>query len=403
MSVRAIRPEDVGQAIPIYCVWEITLQCDQGCGFCGSRAGKARPKELSIDEMKDLADQLASLGTREVTLIGGEAYLRPELAELIAHLDGLGIRVGIQTAGRGFTADLARTLADSGLAALGVSVNGPAEVHDLLHGAPGRHALALAALDAAVQAGLITSANTQICRLNLHFLRDIAGELRRRGLKVWRPGLLVPMGRAADQPQWLLQPYQVLEAIDTVAAIQLEAIGEAREARVPLIEAFEVQGDNTLGYFGPHEETIRSRPGRERAYYQGCQAGRHVIGIESDGTIKGCPSLPTAPYAGGNIRDAGLAEMWASAAALRFTRDRTTDELWGFCKTCYYADTCRAGCSFNAHTTLGKRGNNPFCYHRASQLRRQGVREVLVQAERAPGAPYDFGRFEILEEAWEES
>ena len=50
--------------------------------------------------------------------------------------------------------------------------------------------------------------------------------------------------------------------------------------------------------------------------------------------------------------------------------------------------------------TLGRRGNNPFCYHRVVQLRKKGVRERLVPKERAPGEPYDFGRFELEEEPW---
>ena len=131
-------------------------------------------------------------------------------------------------------------------------------------------------------------------------------------------------------------------------------------------------------------------------------AGIHVISIESDGTIKACPSLPTAPYAGGKVTDLPLERIWAESPEVRFSRDRTSDELWGFCKTCYYAELCRAGCSWTAHVTLGRRGNNPFCYHRVTQLRRKGLRERLVQKERAPGEPYDFGRFEIIEEPWPE-
>jgi MoaA/NifB/PqqE/SkfB family radical SAM enzyme len=32
---------------PIYAVWELTLRCDLACQHCGSRAGHARPDELS--------------------------------------------------------------------------------------------------------------------------------------------------------------------------------------------------------------------------------------------------------------------------------------------------------------------------------------------------------------------
>jgi hypothetical protein len=98
-----------------------------------------------------------------------------------------------------------------------------------------------------------------------------------------------------------------------------------------------------------------------------------------------------------------IEDIWARSAQVRFARDRSLDELWGFCKTCYYADTCRAGCSWTVHTTLGRRGNNPFCYHRVKQLQRKGIRERLVPVERAPRKPYDHGRFEIVEEPWPET
>src|SRR5262245_28219769 len=63
---------------PTYAVWELTLRCDLACRHCGSRAGRARPDELSTEEALDVVRQLAELGTREVTLIGGEAYLRDD-------------------------------------------------------------------------------------------------------------------------------------------------------------------------------------------------------------------------------------------------------------------------------------------------------------------------------------
>ncbi len=163
---------------------------------------------------------------------------------------------------------------------------------------------------------------------------------------------------------------------------------------------FNVFIGNNIGYYGPHEVTLRSRPGGQEAHWSGCRAGINVIGIESDGTVKACPSLPTAPYVGGNVRDLSLAEIWEHGEAIRFARDRTVEELWGFCKTCYYADTCRGGCSWTAHCTLGRRGNNPFCYHRVKQLQRRGVRERLVVKELAPREPYDFGRLEIALEPW---
>lgn len=65
--------------------------------------------------------------------------------------------------------------------------------------------------------------------------------------------------------------------------------------------------------------------------------------------------------ASGNVLTTTLEELWERGERLRFARDRGTEESWGFCKTCYHADRCKAGCSWTAHTTLGRRGNYPFC------------------------------------------
>jgi radical SAM protein with 4Fe4S-binding SPASM domain len=393
--VRALSPEDYTTARPVYAVWELTMKCDQPCQHCGSRAGHAREVELSTDEVLTVGAALARLGCREVALIGGEAYLRPDLHTIVRFLADSGVRVVMQTGGRAMTEERARGLKEAGLTGLGVSVDGPARVHDKLRGNLGSHQAAIRALDAGREAGLIVSANTQINRLNYDLLRETCAELRRHGIQSWQVQLTVPMGRAADRPDWIIEPWKVVDVIEALAAIQREAAAE-HKGGIP----FNVFAGNNIGYFGPHEQTLRSRPGGTESHWKGCRAGINVLGIESDGTVKGCPSLPTAPYAGGNVRDLSLEQIWEHSEAVRFARDRTEEELWGHCKSCYYADTCRGGCSWTAHCTLGKRGNNPFCYYRVVQLKRKGLRERLVPKERAPNQPYDFGRFEIVEEPW---
>lgn len=406
-SPRTVRDEERDTPRPIYCVWEITLRCDHACEHCGSRAGPVRDDELSTAELLEVADALVRLGTREVTLIGGEAYLRADVYTLVEHLARQGLRVTMQTGGRGLTAERARRLAAAGLEAIGVSIDGTAASHDLLRASAGSHEAAMRAIEHGQAAGLVVTANTQINRVNMGELPALAELLEAAGVLVWRAQLTAAMGRAGDHPEWIVQPWMVVEIIDTLAAIQTAAFARATARGVPADRSFHVAIGNNLGYYGPHEHLLRSRPGRADRYFTGCQAGQYVMGIESDGTVKGCPSLPTAPYVGGNVRTLRLEDVWAAeapgTAPMRFARDRTRDELWGFCASCYYADVCRAGCSFTAHSTLGRRGNNPFCYHRASKLRAQGVREVLELAERAPGDPYDFGRFALREEPWSDA
>lgn len=392
-SARSLTQHDIVHAVPVHAVWEVTLRCDQACSHCGSRAGKARPVELDTEQALDVARSMIRLGCREVSLIGGEAYLRDDLEDIIRLLAESGIRVTMQTGGRTLTVTRARSLKDAGMSAVGVSIDGTEETHDLLRGSKGSYAAAIRALDACWAAGMVVSANTQVNKLNVALLEDTCHELRRHGIQAWKVQVTVPMGRAADHPEWILEPWQIVTVIDTLAVLQKQAMAEPSENGIP----FAIYPGNTLGYYGPHELALRSRPGGYESHWIGCRAGINVISVESDGTVKGCPSLPTAPYAAGNVSEVSLEHIWQHSETIRFARDRELEELWGHCKTCYYAETCRGGCSWMSHCALGRRGNNPFCYHRVKTLEKQGIRERLVPRERAPNKPYDFGRFDLEE------
>jgi radical SAM protein with 4Fe4S-binding SPASM domain len=112
------------------------------------------------------------------------------------------------------------------------------------------------------------------------------------------------------------------------------------------------------------------------------------------------PSLPSDDYVGGNVREHPIADIWQRAPALRFMRDRSVDDLWGHCKTCYYAEDCLGGCSWTAHSAAGRPGNNPFCHHRALTLLRVDRRERLVRRAPPPGRSFDIAPFDLVEEAW---
>ena len=371
---------------PRYVVWELTLKCDLACRHCGSRAGRPRAAELDLAECRDVVDELVALGTREVVFIGGEAYLFPQWLEVVEYASQQGIRCLLTTGGRRFSPALAQRAAAKGLAQVSVSVDGLEATHDELRAVPGSFAAALATLRNAKAAGIGITANTQFNRLNLPELERLAEVLLAEGIEAWQVQITGPMGRAADGRDWLLQPYDMLELIPRLAAVARQAQGTCR-----------IVAGNNLGYFGPYESDLRAG-----SYFQGCAAGRYVLGIESNGDIKGCPSLPSGPYVGGNVRERPLAEIWATSERLAFARDEErVEELWGHCATCHYATVCKGGCSWTSHTLLGRRGNMPYCYHRAEQLAVRGLRERVQQVERTERRPFDFGRFELVEERME--
>ena len=373
---------------PRYCVWELTLRCDLACHHCGSRAGRARADELTTAEALNVVAQLADLGVLEVTLFGGEVYLRDDWLDIVRAIRARGMECTVVTGGRGLDRDRVRAARDAGVMSVSVSIDGAAPTHDALRGLHGSHDAVMRAMHALASEGVQVSANTQIGRRNRRELDDVFNAIRDAGAHSWQLQLTVAAGRAADEPTLLLEPYHMLEIMPVVARLKVRA--DQADVRI--------WPGNNLGYYGPFEHLLRGNlPGGRRG---SCGAGRSILGIESDGAIKACPSLPSREYIGGSVRDHSLVDIWERAKEMRFMRDAEPSQLWGGCASCYYADDCQGGCSWTAHSLFGRRGNNPLCHHRALELLKRGRRERLLRVEEAPGESFDHGVFEIVEEDW---
>jgi radical SAM protein with 4Fe4S-binding SPASM domain len=373
---------------PEYAVWELTLRCDLACRHCGSRAGRARADELDTREALDLVAQMAELGVAEATIIGGEAYLRDDWHTIAAALVNAGIRTTMTTGGRGLTAERVDQAKRAGIESVSVSIDGLADTHDHLRALDGSFAAALRALEHLRAAKLPRSVNTQLNGHNLHHIEALLELLGGYDIHSWQIQITVAMGRAADHPELLLQPWQMLELMPLVARLD----ARCKQLGIRLWPA------SNIGYFGPYESLLRwdHRDGHQT----GCEAGLRTLGIEANGDIKGCPSLPTADYVGGNIREHRLRDIWERGAAIGFNRERGVEDLWGRCADCYYAENCKAGCTWTGHVLFGRRGNNPYCHHRSLELLREGRRERLELREAAPGEPFDHGRYELIDEPW---
>ncbi|NMG05993.1 nif11-class peptide radical SAM maturase 3 [Brasilonema sp. UFV-L1] len=374
-----------------YAVWEITLKCNLACQHCGSRTGQTRAKELSTKEALDLVRQMAEVGITEVTIIGGEAFVRPDWLEIASAITNAGMLCGMTTGGYGITLDTARRMKEAGIRVVSVSVDGLEATHDRLRGRKGSWQWAFKTMSYLKEVGIPFGCNTQINRLSAPEFPQIYECIRDAGVFAWQIQLTVPMGNAADNSEILLQPYELLDVYPMIARV-------AQRAKQ---EGVQVQPGNNIGYYGPYERLLRG--GHAWAFWQGCNAGLSTLGIEADGAIKGCPSLPTSAYTGGNIRDHSLRTIIEQTEELRFNlgadTPKGTEHLWGFCKSCEFAELCRGGCSWTAHVFFDKRGNNPYCHHRALTQAKRDVRERVFLKHQAEGNPFDNGEFALIEEA----
>jgi radical SAM protein with 4Fe4S-binding SPASM domain len=365
-------------------VWEITLRCDLGCRHCGSRAGRRRNDELSTAEALDLVHQFADLGLKEVTLIGGEFYMRDDWDRIAAEINRCGMLCSIVTGARQMTDDRIRRAVAAGVGKISISIDGLERTHDAIRGSAGSWKAAVAAARRISAGGIDLSVNTQMNRLTMPELPAVADLLVEIKARSWMVILTAAMGRAADRSSLLLQPYHLLYLFPLLADIKRERLDPNGIAFFP---------GNNVGYFGPLAEKLRY--GGEQGYvWDGCGAGVETLGIEADGQVKGCPSLPTSDYARGNIREHPLREI---ASRLREERTVSPVALWGFCRTCPFAARCKGGCTWTSHVLFGRPGNNPFCHSRALALAETGIIEKIEPVAPAPGTPFDFGHFRIVE------
>src|SRR5262249_3609920 len=157
---------------------------------------------------------------------------------------------------------------------------------------------AVSTLRKAKDAGLVTSVNTTIGPRTIEDLPELFEHLVDLRIGHWQGQLTVPMGNAADHEEILLQPYQPNELMPLLTYLYQKG----------LQHNILLEPSNTIGYFGPYEHVWRVET-EGLPHWSGCQAGETGIGLEADGTIKGCPSLATVRYASGNVRDMSYEQL----------------------------------------------------------------------------------------------
>lgn len=342
---------------PQVVVWEITNACNLRCVHCEGSAGARDPEELTTEEALELCDQIAALGCARCNLSGGEPLLRRDWSKLAARLRERGVKVHLVTNGTFVTADVLAEAVEAGVVGVGLSLDGLKATHDRIRvaascGAGSNFDRVVEALSAVKASGLKAGAITHINAWNLDELDGVYELLAELGADVWQVQLGFPEGRLLeiDEP-YLIDPPQ----LEAVYQVLLRAM---KDGRVP------VRVTDTIGYYTELEPVVRVRE-HEKAlpFWTGCYAGWRVMGIESNGGIKGCPSMGRE-FVIGNVRTERLADIWADEERFAYNTRWDESKLTGYCAECAYRKLCRAGCTTMAYAVTGTIYENPYCLHR---------------------------------------
>lgn len=329
------------------CNWELTLQCTLHCMHCGSRAGSARPGELTLEECLPVADELVELGCQEVTMIGGEVFLFKGWERLAGHLSGQGVSVNIVTNGYSVGPREVKRIHDAGLVNVGVSIDGTEASHNTIRGRNDAFDRIRKTLELLDRENIKTGAVTSLMGMNCDDLDDLYHFLLEHGVEVWQLQLASAMGNIAGKRESLVSPEKVADITEFIR-------DKNRERRMVVIAA------DSIGYFDDNEAYIRgfSSP---VCYWNGCAAGISSIFIDSVGNVKGCGALYSDAFIEGNVRVTSLADIWHDTAAFSYNRKFATGLLAGKCRECDVGHVCKGGCRSSNYFSSGNLYESAFC------------------------------------------
>jgi radical SAM protein with 4Fe4S-binding SPASM domain len=350
-----------GHLWPKAAVWETTLRCNMRCLHCGSVAGEARSNELNTEEALNLAQQLIDMGIEIVILSGGETLMREDWDQIAEYLISAGVRVGIITNGviidqreNAMTRFKELHAMSDNTLTLGLSLDGLEQTHDRIRGINGSFRQVLRIIQRGVNVGLPVVVLTTVNNQNIHELPELRELIFSLEPYAWQFQVCNAYGRMNDRRSWLLNEEEYVCLVNFLA----ESRKQRRE--LPRIDC-----SDCIGYFTELEPYLRDTT------WSGCQAGIRSIGIEADGTIKGCLSLLDERFREGNIREQSLAEIWDRKGAFDYNRQFDPSRLEGMCADCEYGLRCGAGCTGVAHSITGSTYRAPYCVYGLSKLEQQ--------------------------------
>jgi len=342
--------------------WESTIQCNLTCAHCRRlESNEAQDSDMTTAQARALIDQLARLGQQQpmmpiLVFSGGEPLCRPDLFELVEYACGLQIVPALATNGTLIDAACARTIAESGIARVSISLDGAtAQTHDKMRQLEGSFAQALEGIGHLREHEVPFQINMTLTKHNCIELEDLYKLALSLGAVAVHPFMLVPVGCGVELAETdMLTPQQYEQALIEVA--QLEKRGDL-QIKVTCGPHYE-RVKREQGMQGQTAPAHGSAPGQHphAQSSRGCLAGLGVLFVGHQGDVFPCGYLPVHC---GNILQEPLEQIWSQNRDLARMGD--SSQLAGKCGQCGFRKVC-GGCRARAFATANDyMAEEPFC------------------------------------------
>jgi pyrroloquinoline quinone biosynthesis protein E len=300
---------------PLNAVVSIINSCNSRCVYCNSWK-KEKEESASVDKWLDIVTQLSKIGIKELIFSGGEPLMALGLNSIIHSANDAGIGTHVISNGILLTEDRMRSLVESGLKGITLSVDSLKESEYVsTRGVPFKHAAR--ALDILFEAkrqfpSLYTGINAVVTSKNLSAYGDLIDLASSNGV-------YVAFQSYTSHPAHALQELMLSQENE-----------QAFEEAIQIIKDHKRDGKlvaTSTGYLEGIVPFMKSR--RLPADFR-CLAGYLGINIDSKLNIMPCWSMSPV----GNLRETSLEDIWYSErfrAVRRQMRKLECQRCWLLC------------------------------------------------------------------------
>ncbi len=322
-----------------YLFWECTSRCNLNCLHCGSDCSKeSKFNDMPIEDFLKAVDTIETKAENfTVVFTGGEPLVRKDIEQCGTELKKRGFNWSLVSNGYRYDKERHISLLNAGLGALTLSLDGLEKSHNWLRNNNNSFRKVINAIELATSSNRLNfDVVTCVNQKNISELNQIKDLLISKKVKAWRLFTIIPIGRAALNPDLLLTDNQFVALMDF--------IGDQRKRKEIDIKY------SCEGYVGKYEPLVRDS-------YFFCRAGINIGSVLIDGSISACPNIDRE-FSQGNIYSDNFFEVWQHK--FQPFRNRVWNKV-GMCETCKEYKYCQGNGFHNWH---GDKNNVLVCHNR---------------------------------------
>lgn len=336
---------------------EVTRKCNLRCRMCYNQAGRTLPDELSLEQFRQLLDEMDRVGVFEARLTGGEPTQRSDFLEILDYAIYKDFYVSFATNGvwdAGLTQAICRRRIDDVI----VSLDGPEEINDWFRSG-GSFRRSVATIRALKESGIRkVRLNTVLSRFNWQHIEPLFQLCRDYDL------LLIdfihprPFGRGATPAAHDM----MLTAEQTLEFNRLVLVLRGKYPGVNVVMDFDLLSEKD-----PDRHPIVPR-------IKACPAGREFAFISPQGYVFPCGVAPVHDidlmderekeiFIAGNVLEHSLLEIWHHSPVWVPFRDLRQCKPPKCFDCMFWGTKCFGTCPIGAYYEAGRlNSEDPYCY-----------------------------------------